>query len=197
MTQGLRAHPDGRQRCWWCGDDPLYVAYHDSEWGRPVHDEVRLFEKICLEGFQAGLSWLTILRKREHFRRAFAGFDIARVAGFGPVDIERLVADAGIVRHRGKIASAVNNAQRYADLATEFGSLDAFVWSFAASAPAGDEATPSGIPTYTPASTRLSKELKQRGWTFVGPTTMYAFMQSVGVVNDHLKGCWAYQDVQA
>ena len=197
MTQGLRAHPDGRQRCWWCGDDPLYVAYHDSEWGRPVHDDVRLFEKICLEGFQAGLSWLTILRKREHFRRAFAGFDIARVAGFGPVDIERLVADAGIVRHRGKIASAVNNAQRYADLATEFGSLDAFVWSFAASAPAGDEATPSGIPTYTPASTRLSKELKQRGWTFVGPTTMYAFMQSVGVVNDHLKGCWAYQDVQA
>ena len=197
MTQGLRAHPDGRQRCWWCGDDPLYVAYHDSEWGRPVHDDVRLFEKICLEGFQAGLSWLTILRKREHFRRAFAGFDIARVASFGPADIERLVADAGIVRHRGKIASAVNNAQRYADLATEFGSLDAFVWSFAASAPAGDEATPSGIPTYTPASTRLSKELKQRGWTFVGPTTMYAFMQSVGVVNDHLKGCWAYQDVQA
>lgn len=197
MTQGLRAHTDGRQRCWWCGDDPLYVAYHDSEWGRPVHDDVRLFEKICLEGFQAGLSWLTILRKREHFRRAFAGFDIARVASFGPADIERLVADAGIVRHRGKIASAINNAQRYADLATEFGSLDAFVWSFAASAPAGDEATPSGIPTYTPASTRLSKELKQRGWTFVGPTTMYAFMQSVGVVNDHLKGCWAYQDVQA
>jgi DNA-3-methyladenine glycosylase I len=171
VTQGLRAHPDGRQRCWWCGGDPLYVAYHDSEWGRPVHDE--------------------------HFRRAFAGFDIARVASFGPRDIERLVADAGIVRHRGKIASAINNAQRYADLATEFGSLDAFVWSFVTSAPAGDEATTSGIPTYTPASTRLSKELKQRGWTFVGPTTMYAFMQSVGVVNDHLKGCWAYQDVQA
>ena len=124
-------------------------------------------------------------------------FDIARVASFGPRDIERLVADAGIVRHRGKIASAINNAQRYADLATEFGSLDAFVWSFVTSAPAGDEATTSGIPTYTPASTRLSKELKQRGWTFVGPTTMYAFMQSVGVVNDHLKGCWAYQDVQA
>ena len=197
MTQGLRAHTDGRQRCWWCGDDPLYVAYHDSEWGRPVHDDGRLFEKICLEGFQAGLSWLTILRKREHFRRAFAGFDIARVASFGPADIERLVADAGIVRHRGKIASAINNAQRYADLATEFGSLDAFVWSFAAGAPSGDEVTTSGIPTNTPASTRLSKELKQRGWTFVGPTTMYAFMQSVGVVNDHLKGCWAYQDVQA
>ena len=197
MTQGLRAHPDGRQRCWWCGDDPLYVAYHDSEWGRPVHDDARLFEKICLEGFQAGLSWLTILRKREHFRQAFAGFDIARVASFGPADIERLVADVGIVRHRGKIASAVNNAQRYADLATEFGSLDAFVWSFVTSAPAGGQATPAGIPTYTPASTRLSKELKRRGWTFVGPTTMYAFMQSVGVVNDHLKDCWAYQDVQA
>ena len=173
------------------------MAYHDSEWGRPVHDDVRLFKKICIEGFQAGLSWLTILRKREYFRRAFAGFDIARVASFGPADIERLVADSGIVRHRGKIASAINNAQRYADLATEFGSLDAFVWSFVTSTPAGDEPTPSGIPTYTPASTRLSKELKQRGWTFVGPTTMYAFMQSVGVVNDHLKGCWAYQDVQA
>ena len=197
MTQGLRSHADGRLRCWWCGDDPLYVEYHDREWGRPVHDDTRLFEKICLEGFQAGLSWLTILRKREHFRQAFAGFEITRVASFGSADIERLVADAGIVRHRGKIASAVNNAQRYADLATEFGSLDAFVWSFVASTPAGDQAAPSGIPTHTPASTRLSKELKHRGWTFVGPTTMYAFMQSVGVVNDHLKDCWAYQDVQA
>ena len=197
MTQGLRSHADGRLRCWWCGDDPLYVEYHDREWGRPVHDDTRLFEKICLEGFQAGLSWLTILRKREHFRQAFAGFEITRVASFGSADIERLVGDAGIVRHRGKIASAINNAQRYADLATEFGSLDAFVWSFVASTPAGDQATPLGIPTHTPASTRLSKELKHRGWTFVGPTTMYAFMQSVGVVNDHLKGCWAYQDVQA
>ena len=197
MTQGLRSHADGRLRCWWCGDDPLYVEYHDREWGRPVHDDTRLFEKICLEGFQAGLSWLTILRKREHFRQAFAGFEITRVASFGSADIERLVGDAGIVRHRGKIASAINNAQRYADLATEFGSLDAFVWSFVASTPAGDRATPSGIPTHTPASTRLSKELKHRGWTFVGPTTMYAFMQSVGVVNDHLKDCWAYQDVQA
>ena len=197
MTQGLRSHADGRLRCWWCGDDPLYVEYHDREWGRPVHDDTRLFEKICLEGFQAGLSWLTILRKREHFRQAFAGFEITRVASFGSADIERLVGDAGIVRHRGKIASAINNAQRYADLATEFGSLDAFVWSFVASTPAGDQATPLGIPTHTPASTRLSKELKHRGWTFVGPTTMYAFMQSVGVVNDHLKDCWAYQDVQA
>jgi len=197
VTQGLRSHADGRLHCWWCGDDPLYVEYHDREWGRPVHDDTRLFEKICLEGFQSGLSWLTILRKREHFRQAFAGFEITRVASFGSADIERLVGDVGIVRHRGKIASAINNAQRYADLATEFGSLDAFVWSFVASTPAGDQATPSGIPTHTPASTRLSKELKHRGWTFIGPTTMYAFMQSVGVVNDHLKDCWAYQDVQA
>lgn len=195
--RGIRRHPDGRQRCWWSGLDPLYVAYHDCEWGRPVHDDVRLFEKICLEGFQAGLSWLTILRKREHFRRAFAGFDITQVAAFGASDIERLLTDAGIVRHRGKIASAINNAQRHADLVTEFGSLDTFVWGFATDHPAGDRVTPADIPTHTTASTRLSKELKQRGWTFVGPTTMYAFMQSVGVVNDHLKDCWAYQDVQA
>jgi DNA-3-methyladenine glycosylase I len=196
-TRWLLQHPDERQRCWWCGHDPLYVAYHDREWGRPVHDDTRLFEKICLEGFQAGLSWLTILRKREQFRQAFAGFEIARVAGFGSTDIERLLTDAGIVRHRGKIASAINNAQRYAELVNEFGSLDAFVWGFVTSDREGDRATPPGIPTHTPASTRLSKELKQRGWTFVGPTTMYAFMQSVGVVNDHLNGCWAYQDVQA
>lgn len=195
--QGLGAHPDGLQRCWWCGLDPLYVAYHDHEWGRPVHDDRRLFEKICLEGFQAGLSWLTILRKREHFRRAFAGFDITQVAAFGASDIERLLTDAGIVRHHGKIASAINNAQCHADLVAEFGSLDTFVWGFATDDPAGDRVTPADIPTHTTASTLLSKELKRRGWTFVGPTTMYAFMQSVGVVNDHLKDCWAYQDVQA
>ena len=196
-TRWLLLHSDERQRCWWCGHDPLYVAYHDLEWGRPVHDDTRLFEKICLEGFQAGLSWLTILRKREQFRRAFAGFEIARVAGFGSTDIERLLTDAGIVRHRGKIASAINNAQRYAELVNEFGSLDTFVWGFVTSDREGDRATPPGIPTHTPASTRLAKELKQRGWTFVGPTTMYALLQSVGVVNDHLNGCWAYRDVQA
>ncbi len=196
-TRWLLLHSDERQRCWWCGHDPLYVAYHDLEWGRPVHDDTRLFEKICLEGFQAGLSWLTILRKREQFRRAFAGFEIARVAGFGSTDIERLLTDAGIVRHRGKIASAINNAQRYAELVNEFGSLDTFVWGFVTSDREGDRATPPGIPTHTPASTRLAKELKQRGWTVVGPTTMYALMQSVGVVNDHLNGCWAYRDVQA
>ena len=186
----LRAHPDGKVRCWWCGDDPLYVAYHDDEWGRVVHDDTKLFEKICLEGFQSGLSWLTILRKRENFRRAFFGFDAARVAQFDESDVARLVADAGIIRHRGKIESTINNARRYVELVAEFGSLDRFVWQFTTSEPEGDRSAPPGIPSQTPSSTRMSKELKRRGWSFVGPTTMYAFMQSVGVVNDHLDGCW-------
>ncbi len=188
----LRAHPDGKVRCWWCGDDPLYVAYHDDEWGRVVHDDTKLFEKICLEGFQSGLSWLTILRKRENFRRAFAGFDATRVGQFDESDVARLVADAGIIRHRGKIESTINNARRYAELVAEFGSLDRFVWQFTTSAPEGDRSAPPGIPSQTPSSTRMSKELKRRGWSFVGPTTMYAFMQSVGVVNDHLDGCWVH-----
>ena len=187
----LRDHPDGKRRCWWCGDDSLYVAYHDDEWGRPVHDDVRLFEKICLEGFQSGLSWLTILRKRENFRRGFAGFEFERVARFGGNDVARLLADAGIVRHRGKIESAINNAVRCMELVDQHGSLDHFVWQFAPDQPEGDRSTPPGIPTHTPSSIRLSKELKQRGWSFVGPTTMYAFMQSVGMVNDHLEGCWS------
>ena len=187
---GLVRHLDGIARCWWCGDDPLYVAYHDDEWARPVHDDQRLFEKICLEGFQSGLSWLTILRKRDNFRRAFADFMPSAVAKFGEPDIARLVADAGIIRHRGKIESVVNNARRYADLVAECGSLSSFVWGFAP----GDAKTPrtkSQIPASTPESTALSRELKRRGWSFVGPTTMYAFMQSVGVVNDHLVGCSA------
>jgi DNA-3-methyladenine glycosylase I len=186
----LRAHPDGRVRCWWCGDDPLYVAYHDDEWGRVVHDDTKLFEKICLEGFQSGLSWLTILRKRENFRRAFAGFDATRVVQFDESDVARLVADAGIIRHRGKIESTINNACRYVELVAEFGSLDRFVWQFTTSEPEGDRSAPPGIPSQTPSSTRMSQELKRRGWSFVGPMTMYAFMQSVGVVNDHLDGCW-------
>ena len=187
---GLVRHLDGIARCWWCGDDPLYVAYHDDEWARPVHDDQRLFEKICLEGFQSGLSWLTILRKRDNFRRAFADFMPSAVEKFGEPDIARLVADAGIIRHRGKIESVINNARRYADLVAEYGSLDAFVWGFAP----GDATTPrtkSQIAASTPESTALSRELKRRGWSFVGPTTMYAFMQSVGVVNDHLVGCSA------
>jgi DNA-3-methyladenine glycosylase I len=187
---GLVRHLDGIARCWWCGNDPLYVAYHDDEWARPVHDDQRLFEKICLEGFQSGLSWLTILRKRDNFRRAFADFMPSAVEKFGEPDIARLVADAGIIRHRGKIESVINNARRYADLVAEYGSLDAFVWGFAP----GDATTPrtkSQIAASTPESTALSRELKRRGWSFVGPTTMYAFMQSVGVVNDHLVGCSA------
>ena len=189
-SDGLVRHLDGSARCWWCGDDPLYVAYHDDEWARPVHDDQRLFEKICLEGFQSGLSWLTILRKRDNFRRAFADFMPSTVAKFDEPDIARLVADAGIIRHRGKIESVINNAHRYSDLVAEYGSLNAFVWGFASS-DVKSPRTKSQIAASTPESTALSRELKRRGWSFVGPTTMYAFMQSVGVVNDHLVGCSA------
>jgi DNA-3-methyladenine glycosylase I len=185
----VRSHADGKRRCVWCGDDPLYVAYHDDEWGKPVHDDIRLFEKICLEGFQSGLSWLTILRKRERFRHVFAGFDPDIVARFGEQEIDRLLTDPGIVRHRGKIESTINNARRYGDLVAERSSLDAFVWDFVSATP--EHRTAGEVPTRTPSSTRLSKELKKRGWSFVGPTTLYAFMQSVGMVNDHAEGCWA------
>jgi DNA-3-methyladenine glycosylase I len=167
--------------------DPDYVAYHDDEWGVGVADDHRLFEKVCLEGFQSGLSWLTILRKREHFRVAFAGFDPERVAAFGDADVERLLADAGIVRHRGKIRSTINNAQRAIELIEEFGSLAAYFWPHATFP---DEA-PAAVSAITETSTMLSKDLKRRGWTFVGPTTMYAFMQAMGLVNDHLEGCCA------
>lgn len=190
QREWLTTGGDGHTRCWWCGHDPLYVAYHDTEWGRPVHDDTRLFEKMCLEGFQSGLSWLTILRKRENFRRAFDHFSIERVASYSDTDIERLVGDAGIVRHRGKITSVVNNAQRCLELLADKGSLAQFVWSFAPVDIEGDRSQPPGIPSQSPSSVRLSKELKKRGWSFVGPTTMYAFMQSVGMVNDHLDGCF-------
>jgi DNA-3-methyladenine glycosylase I len=188
---GLIEGSDGRSRCWWHGDLPDYRAYHDAEWGRPVGDDIRLFEKICLEGFQAGLSWLTILRKRENFRAAFAGFDFSKVASFGEADVERLVNDAGIVRHRGKIVSTINNAQAALDLIDEAGSLAAFFWSFEPE-PADrpeklDKATLFNLAK-TPQSTALSKDLKKRGWSFVGPTTIYAFMQAMGLVNDHLTG---------
>ncbi len=186
--EGLRDHEDGRRRCWWCGDDPLYIDYHDLEWGVPVHDEVRLFEKLCLEGFQAGLSWLTILRKREAFRAGFAGFDPERVAAFDRRDVDRLLGDAGIVRHRGKIEATIDNAVAYHRLVAEVGSLDAFVWSFA---PAEHPAphTLADIPTTTPESTAMATELKRHGFRFVGPTTAYAFMQSMGIVDDHVVGC--------
>jgi DNA-3-methyladenine glycosylase I len=187
-SEGLRTHEDGRTRCWWCGEDRQYIAYHDVEWGVPVHDETRLFEKLCLEGFQAGLSWLTILRKREAFRAGFAGFDPERVAAFVERDIDRLLGDAGIVRHRGKIEATINNARRYGDLVADVGSLAAFVWSFAPE----EQAVPrsiADIPSTTPEATAMSKELKRRGFRFVGPTTAYAFMQSMGIVDDHLVGC--------
>ncbi len=196
---GLIEGADGRWRCWWHGNLPDYLAYHDAEWGRPVGDDIRLFEKICLEGFQAGLSWLTILRKRDNFRAAFAGFDFARVASFGAADIERLVADAGIVRHRGKIASTINNAQRALALVEEAGSLAAFFWRFEpapAERPASLDKKALMALAKTPQSTALSKALKERGWTFVGPTTVYAFMQAMGMVNDHLEGCWCRDECE-
>jgi DNA-3-methyladenine glycosylase I len=179
-------------RCWWAGTDPLYVAYHDDEWGRPVVDDERLFEKICLEGFQAGLSWITILRKRENFRRAFAGFKPPLVAKFTKRDVVQLLRDEGIIRHRGKIESTINNAQRALELQAEFGSIGNYIWKFepaTADRPARltrDVLTKMGS---TSASLALSKDLKKRGWTFVGPTTVYAFMQAMGLVNDHLDDC--------
>jgi DNA-3-methyladenine glycosylase I len=179
----LTTHADAKPRCSWCGEDPLYVAYHDREWGLPVREDRRLFEKVCLEGFQAGLSWLTILRKRANFRAAFADFDFEEVARFTKRDVERLLADEGIVRHLGKIESAIHNAGRALALREEKGRLTTFFDRYRSDRP------------YTPGlavseeSKALSKELKKRGWSFVGPTTMYAFLQSVGLVNDHAEGC--------
>ena len=183
-----------RVRCGWCGTLEDYCHYHDNEWGYPVDDDRRLFEKLCLEGFQAGLSWLTILRKRESFRKAFANFDIEKVARFGERDIQRLLGDAGIVRHRGKIEAAINNAQRAAELLETESSLAAYFWRY--------EPDPASRPRVltpevlramatSPESAALSKDLKRRGWRFVGPTTMYALMQAMGLVNDHMDGCWA------
>jgi DNA-3-methyladenine glycosylase I len=189
---GITRDVDGVPRCWWAGSDPLYLRYHDEEWGRPVVDNNRLFEKICLEGFQAGLSWLTILRKRDAFRRAFARFEIARVARFGARDVNRLLNDAGIVRHRGKIESAINNARCAEALMQEHGSLAAYVWRFEPAATSRPRrVTKAALMNLgvTPESQALSKDLKRRGWTFVGPTTIYAFMQAMGLVNDHLEGC--------
>ena len=192
LAPGLAQADDGVVRCTWCMATPHYQHYHDHEWGFPVHDDRRLFEKICLEGFQAGLSWLTILNKREGFRAAFAHFDAQKVAQFGEADVARLLADAGIVRHRGKIEAVINNAQRLLELQQECGSFDAYLWRFAPAAstrPARitlESVRATGVP---PEALALSKDLKKRGWKFVGPTTMYAFMQAMGMVNDHLHGC--------
>lgn len=191
-AEGLIRGEDGLDRCFWHGGLEDYRRYHDEEWGRPVTDDIRLFEKICLEGFQSGLSWLTILRKRENFRAAFAGFDFHQVARFGDDDIARCLVDAGIIRHRGKIVSTINNARRAVDMQAEFGSLSRYFWSYEPDAserpPRMDYATLKANPT-SPTSIRLSKDLKKRGWTFVGPTTVYAFMQAMGLVNDHIEGC--------
>ena len=186
---------DGKSRCWWCGDDELYVRYHDEEWGHPVVDDVRLFEKICLEGFQAGLSWITILRKRENFRAAFDGFDFQKVQHYSEKDVQRLLGDEGIIRHRGKIEATINNAQRAVEMVDEFGSLAKYFWGWE---PQKGERVLSmaDIPASTDISKSLSKDLKKRGWKFVGPTTCYAFMQAMGMVNDHLEGCTSWQVVE-
>ncbi|MFN2525238.1 MAG: DNA-3-methyladenine glycosylase I [Actinomycetota bacterium] len=183
---------DGLARCWWCVGDSLYETYHDAEWGRPTDKDVRLFEKLCLEGFQSGLSWLTILRKRENFRRAFKSFDIGAIARFNERSVQRLMTDAGIVRNRAKIEATINNARRYLDLVDEYGSLAAFVWTY--------EPHPRSRPrkvtwksltqtTTSEEARALSKDLRRRGWAFVGPTTAYSFMEAVGLVNDHLSAC--------
>ncbi|MDA9008418.1 DNA-3-methyladenine glycosylase I [Alphaproteobacteria bacterium] len=192
--------PDGKGRCWWQEGDDLYGHYHDQEWGRPMTNDTRLFEKICLEGFQAGLSWLTILKKRENFREAFDGFDFNKVALYDDAKVEELVLNAGIIRHRGKITSTINNAKKAIELENEFGSLATYFWSF--------EPTPEERPdkfdqetlgpiAITEESKKLSKDLKKRGWSFVGPTTVYAFMQAMGLVNDHIEGCFCREEVEA
>ena len=189
---GVVRGDDGRRRCGWCVGAADYVAYHDDEWGRPVTDDVRLFEKLSLEGFQSGLAWLTILRKREGFRRAFAGFAPEAVAEFGPADVERLLGDAGIVRHRGKIEATIANARGTLEAQRRHGSLAALVWSFEPPRRGRPVARRLGdLPGSTPESTALSKALKGLGFRFVGPTTAYAAMQSLGVVNDHMAGCHA------
>jgi DNA-3-methyladenine glycosylase I len=189
---------DGVARCWWCVGDPLYESYHDKEWGRPVADDARLFEKLSLEGFQSGLSWLTILRKRENFRRVFKSFDIEAVARFNARDVKRLLSDAGIVRNRAKIEATINNAHRCLELIEEFGSLGVYVWSYEpkpAGRPQVDRASLLQINT-TAEAIALSKDLRRRGWRFVGPTTVYSFMEAMGLVNDHVTRCDIRDEVE-
>ncbi|MEC5125685.1 DNA-3-methyladenine glycosylase I [Verrucomicrobiales bacterium BCK34] len=197
----LQAGEDGRLRCWWGAGDAEYCRYHDEEWGRPVVDDQRLFEKICLEGFQSGLSWLTILRKRENFRKAFNDFDFRAIAKFDDSKVvPRLLENAGIIRHRGKIEATLNNARRAVEMTGEFGSLAAYFWSWE---PAGREPHVGKgeydhpVPSVTDTSLAMSKDLKKRGWKFFGPTTAYAFMQAMGMVNDHLEGCIIHKESEA
>jgi DNA-3-methyladenine glycosylase I len=191
LAEGLVRGEDGIVRCWWCAGSDEYQRYHDTEWGFPVTDDRRLFEKICLEGFQAGLSWLTILRKRQAFRRGFAEFDFRRVARFTDADVERLRGDPGIVRHRGKIESTINNARRACELVGESGSLASYFWRWQPSGGRPKRLTKAALMALgTPNEARaLSKDLKAKGWTFVGPTTVYSFMEAMGLANDHLDGC--------
>ena len=193
MADALLTGEDGVPRCAWATSAPEYVAYHDTEWGFPVDDDVRLFEKLSLEGFQSGLSWLTILRKRDAFRAAFDGFDFERVARFGDGDVDRLLSDAGIVRHRGKIEAVINNARRAMELVSAEGSLASFIWGYE---PRPSQRAAAPVST-SPESVALSAELKRRGWRFVGPTTAYAFMQAMGLVNDHHRGCAIHGRVEA
>jgi DNA-3-methyladenine glycosylase I len=183
--------PDGRPRCSWGTATPEYLAYHDTEWGFPVADDRRLFEKLCLEGFQSGLSWRTILNKRENFRRAFFDFDVDRIARFTERDVERLLQDAGIIRHRGKIEAVIDNARRAQELVEQEGSLAAFIWRYEPNAVATVD-----LRSTSPESIALSKELKRRGWRFVGPTTVYAFMQAMGLVDDHAEDCVIRAEVE-
>jgi DNA-3-methyladenine glycosylase I len=187
---GVEPGPDGKPRCWWALSTEDYVDYHDKEWGRPLHGDSELFERLTLEAFQSGLSWLTILRKRENFRAAFDGFDVELVAGYGDSEIERLLGDAGIVRNRRKIEAAISNAKAARELHANGETLDELIWSFA-SDPSSRPApkAPADIPATTPQSTAMAKELKRRGFVFVGPTTAYATMQAAGLVNDHIEGC--------
>jgi DNA-3-methyladenine glycosylase I len=195
-AEGIIVGEDGVARCWWAGTSPEYQAYHDTEWGFPVADDLRLFEKLSLEGFQAGLSWLTILRKREAFRSAFQCFDYERVAKFDEADVDRLLGDAGIIRHRGKIEAVINNAGRARELVAEQGSIAHYVWGYEPAARHGglDRAQLAALAS-TEDSKALARDLKRRGWRFVGPTTVYAFMQAMGLVNDHLDGCDAKPSV--
>ena len=184
------------ERCFWAGQDTENVRYHDEEWGRPVTDDNRLFEKLCLEGFQSGLSWLTILKKRPQFRKQFKNFDVKKVARMTEDDVERLLQDAGIIRHRGKIASTINNAKRTLEIQKEFGSLAAYIWRFEPDERAAPEIR-GGLDSETEASRALSKDLRKRGWSFVGPTTCYAFMQAMGLVNDHYVHCFCRAECEA
>jgi DNA-3-methyladenine glycosylase I len=195
----LHTAEDGITRCWWGSDHQDYRLYHDQEWGDPVANDFQLFEKICLEGFQSGLSWLTILRKRDNFRRVFVDFDFYQVANFDESDVARLLLDAGIIRHRGKIEATINNARRALEIVDEFGSLSAYIWQWEPSAVEphvgkGNEGNPN--PSITATSQALSKDLKKRGWKFFGPTTAYAFMQAMGLVNDHQQGCACHQKIE-